>query len=42
MLSYRFNWLKSVRGAADQEKVADTTGSKAPNRTPAPLQAQIR
>lgn len=42
MLSYRFNGLKSLCGAADQEKVADTTGSKAPDHSPAPLQAQIR
>lgn len=40
--SYRFNWLKSLRGAADQESVADTTGSKAPDRSLAPAQARIR
>lgn len=27
--SYCFNWFKSLRGAADRGRVADTTGSKA-------------
>lgn len=40
--SYCFNWLKSLCGAADQESMDDTTGSKPPNLSPAPAQARTR